>query len=298
MPREKAMLPGRGGRPGRAWRNLLLLLLAVVLASCSSGPEKVPTAVPDKPGVYKLGRPYRVKGRLYEPYYDPGYVGIGIASWYGPGFHGRRTANGERFDRNRLTAAHPTLPLPSLVEVTNLENGRKVVVRVNDRGPFAGNRLIDLSEAAARKLGFREKGLARVRVRFLRLADASGTPPEPTRRSRARSRSAAALTRARAEEPGCRQDRGPFYVQLGVFRVHARARAAARRVKGLAPIRFERADVGGGDAIRVMLGPIGSPAVARSMLARSRRLGFVDAYLAGARDVRPICGTAREAKLG
>ena len=113
-------------------------------------------------GHYKLGAPYRIKGRLYRPEYDPSYAKVGTASWYGSDFHGLPTANGEVFDKELITAAHPTLPLPSIVRVTNLENGRSIDVRVNDRGPFIGDRLIDLSQAAARKRLLDETPIAHV----------------------------------------------------------------------------------------------------------------------------------------
>ena len=123
--------------------------------------------VPTRRGTYKLGKPYKVAGRTYVPRHDPYYDRTGTASWYGDDFHGRLTSNGEVFDMHRPTAAHPTLPLPSLVRVTNLENGRSAVLRVNDRGPFVANRIIDLSRAAADKLGFRRQGTARVRVTYV-----------------------------------------------------------------------------------------------------------------------------------
>ncbi|MDD9992962.1 MAG: septal ring lytic transglycosylase RlpA family protein [Rhodospirillales bacterium] len=118
---------------------------------------------------YKLGSPYQINHVWYYPSYDPNYDRTGVASWYGPAFHGRPTANGERFDMNGVTAAHPTLPLPSRVRVTNLENGRQLELRVNDRGPFVDNRIIDLSRRAAQLLGFKRKGLAKVRVQYLGL---------------------------------------------------------------------------------------------------------------------------------
>lgn len=114
----------------------------------------------------KIGRPYQINGRWYRPHIDTSYDEVGIASWYGPGFHGKPTANGERFDENRISAAHTTLPLPSYVEVTNLSNGRQLYVRVNDRGPFADDRILDLSRRAAELLGMKKLGLARVRVRL------------------------------------------------------------------------------------------------------------------------------------
>ena len=122
---------------------------------------------PAKPTPYKIGKPYQVGGIWYYPKADYGYNETGIASWYGPGFDGKRTANGEIFDTNGLTAAHKTLPMPSMVRVTNLENGRSIAVRVNDRGPFAPGRIVDLSRRGAQLLGFIEKGTARVRVEIL-----------------------------------------------------------------------------------------------------------------------------------
>ena len=129
--------------------------------------EKPPVRVA-KPH-YKLGSPYQINHVWYYPSYDPNYDRTGVASWYGPAFHGRPTANGERFDMNGVTAAHPTLPLPSRVRVTNLENGRQLELRVNDRGPFVDDRIIDLSRRAAQLLGFKRKGLAKVRVEYLGL---------------------------------------------------------------------------------------------------------------------------------
>ncbi len=136
----------------------------------------------------RVGPPYQANGRWYVPTPEPGYAQTGTASWYGSQFHGQRTASGETFDQDALTAAHPTLPIPSLVQVTNLENGREVIVRVNDRGPFVGDRLIDLSRRGAEVLGFEQAGHARVHVRYLgpapRRVNADGTeapasPPSP-----------------------------------------------------------------------------------------------------------------------
>lgn len=125
-------------------------------------------------GHFKLGAPYKVAGRWYVPREEPGYDRVGIASWYGDDFHGRRTANGEVFDRYALSAAHPTLPLPSYAYVTNLENGRVVLVRVNDRGPYVNGRIIDLSHASASALGYVGRGHTRVRVTFAGLAPLNG----------------------------------------------------------------------------------------------------------------------------
>ena len=123
-----------------------------------------------QPG-YKIGAPYQVAGMWYYPQEDPNYDQTGIASWYGDPFHGRATANGEIYDQNELTAAHQTLPLPTFVRVTNLENGRAVIVKVNDRGPFVNGRIIDLSRRAAQLLGYDRQGTAKVRVQALKPGD-------------------------------------------------------------------------------------------------------------------------------
>jgi rare lipoprotein A len=130
--------------------------------------------IPKGGGAYKLGAPYQIDGRWYVPQEEPGYDRTGLASFYAEDFHGRRTSNGEIFDMWGLTAAHPTLPLPSLAYVTNLENGRTLLVRLNDRGPYVNNRVIDLSRASARYLGVEGPGLARVRVRYAGPAPLSG----------------------------------------------------------------------------------------------------------------------------
>lgn len=116
---------------------------------------------------YKVGNPYQIKGVWYYPKIDYDYVETGIASWYGPNFHRKKTANGEIFDMNGVSAAHRTLPMPSLVRVTNLKTGRAINVRINDRGPFAHGRIIDLSRRAAQLLGFERAGTAPVRVEIL-----------------------------------------------------------------------------------------------------------------------------------
>jgi rare lipoprotein A len=131
--------------------------------------------VPKGGGVYRVGAPYIVAGRTYIPTEDPHYQAVGLASWYGDEFHGRMTANGEVFDLNGISAAHPTLPLPSYVRVSNLSNGRSIIVRINDRGPFHGNRIIDVSGRTAELLGFRASGTAWVRVEYVGRAPVEGS---------------------------------------------------------------------------------------------------------------------------
>lgn len=149
--------------------SLLSLVAACAETNLAVETTKVVTRQePDVSGPYKVGKPYQVKGVWYYPQADYSYDETGIASWYGPGFHEKATANGETYDENALTAAHKTLPMPSLVRVTNLENGRSIVVRVNDRGPFVNNRIIDMSRRGAQLLGFEQTGTAKVRVQVMK----------------------------------------------------------------------------------------------------------------------------------
>lgn len=131
-------------------------------------------SIPKGGGTYKVGDPYRIDGQWFTPRDEPDYDREGRASYYADDFHGRRTSNGEIFDMWALSAAHPTLPLPSYVYVTNLDNGRTLLLRVNDRGPYVASRLIDVSKAAARYLGFETRGTSRVRVRYAGAAPLSG----------------------------------------------------------------------------------------------------------------------------
>lgn len=166
------------GRVRTAWfLGLLLVSAALALSGCGgkksafsgkgSPVYKGPDPIPKGGGHYKVGKPYRVAGRKYYPKEDFRYDKTGIASWYGPKFHKRSTSNGEWFDMNDLTAAHTTLPMPTYAKVTNLENGRTLVVRINDRGPYVSDRIIDLSKRSAEVLGVRKKGTARVRVQYI-----------------------------------------------------------------------------------------------------------------------------------
>ncbi|WP_368664863.1 septal ring lytic transglycosylase RlpA family protein [Caulobacter sp. Root655] len=135
--------------------------------SSTARPYSGPPAPGSAKGLRGTEKPYQIRGIWYYPKTDPNYDEKGIGSWYGEQFHNRRTANGEVFDMDLPSAAHKTLPLPSIVEVTNLDNGRKLKVRVNDRGPFVDGRIIDLSKAAADQLGYQRSGVARVRVRYI-----------------------------------------------------------------------------------------------------------------------------------
>lgn len=179
-------------RAGGLARGATAIGLCLVLANCASSKFEsridprygVPSSprvvgfdqpVPKGGGKYMVGKPYWVGGRLYIPSSDPNYHEVGWASWYGHDFRGRLTANGEVFDSDALTAANPVLPLPCYARVTNLENGRSLIVRVNDRGPYAANRIIDVSHKAAELLGFNNRGLARVKVAYVGRAPLRGS---------------------------------------------------------------------------------------------------------------------------
>jgi rare lipoprotein A len=177
----------------RAARSAAVVGVCVVLANCassgqfasqvdpkygvSSSPRVVAFGdpVPKGGGTYRVGKPYTVAGRVYVPEEDVNYREEGLASWYGDDFHGRLTANGEVFDMASLSAAHPTLPMPCYARVTNLSNGKSVIVRVNDRGPYHGNRVMDVSSRAADLLEFKSHGVARVRVEYVGRAPLEGS---------------------------------------------------------------------------------------------------------------------------
>ena len=170
--------------PGGCVRIGALMAAAVMLAGCSGGnlasqysPRVVAEGdpVPKGGGTYKVGNPYTIRGQIYYPQENRSYRAEGIASWYGPDFHGRKTANGEVYDMHGISAAHPTMPIPSYARVTNLENGKSIIVRVNDRGPYKRNRIVDLSVGTAKALGFYGRGLAKVRVEYVGSASLHGS---------------------------------------------------------------------------------------------------------------------------
>jgi rare lipoprotein A len=202
----------------------------------------------DVAGFQKIGAPYQVNGTWYVPAHEPDYDETGIASWYGADFQGRPTANGEIFDMNVVSGAHPTLPIPSLVEVTNLTNGRSIVVRVNDRGPFMSSRLIDMSARGAELLGFKQEGHTNVRVRYVGPADI-----EPMVTAENISTGRASVV-AQATPPA-----GPAFVQVGAFAQLANAERLRDQATSLGPVRVvETSQADGNPLYRVVLGPVSS----------------------------------------
>jgi len=270
----------------------------LALAACSTmnlpdAPKTIGAPIEAKPH-YKIGAPYKIDGQWYTPKVDERYEEVGVASWYGDDFHGKLTANGEVFNKRRLSAAHKTLPLPTLAEVENLENGRRVIVRINDRGPFVDDRVIDLSHGAADELGFTARGLARVRVRYVGETDVTGiaalpgekAPIRTAARPATRPTMAAASATATPDRLGAliaRETRQPaaviapaedFWVEL----------AAVEDLTALESMNLDIPDVGpflvqsGHSAGRLMqfvrIGPFIDEAVAVASLSRVRAAGF------------------------
>jgi rare lipoprotein A len=259
-------------------------------------PEAMPlrtAAVPVRPSAMEqsfvtpyAGPPYQVAGRWYVPAHEPNYDEVGTASWYGPTFHGKAAASGETFNENDLTAAHPTLPIPSLVRVTNLENGRSVVVRLNDRGPFVDDRIIDLSKAAGAALDMHAKGTARVRVQYVGPAPATGggavaavqpqrigvvsAPLPPVAKPVVAAPAPVAMPASSTT--------GQFFVQAGSFADLGNAHALRDRLSQSGRVSIEATTVNGSEFYRVMVGPWNSRADAdavRLQFAQAGRQGLV-----------------------
>ncbi len=305
-------------------RSYVLAFLSLfALASCAETEFLVHTAKtvsgddePSPVGDYKVGKPYQINGQWYYPAEDYDYIETGIASWYGPKFHGKTTANGEIFDQNLVTAAHRTLPLPSAVQVTNLENGRSIQLRINDRGPFARGRIIDLSRRSAQLLGFEKKGTAKVRVeilsnesRRLKLAALNregGAVDQPEIASSPREvvvatplpNSGQPVQRAANTAADTAQPRGSapipvlsrqvkvlpvsptgIFVQTGAYSNFQNALRMRDRVYAMGPTQISRFSVAGAELYRVRIGPLKSVAVADATLVRVSDAGIEDARL-------------------
>jgi rare lipoprotein A len=241
----------------------LIAALTALTAACASVPgigggtggggrTRAPVVDDPAPIVSGTMRPYQVRGRWYRPMSDAaGYDEVGMASWYGDQFNGRPTSTGERFDMHGLSAAHKTLPLPALVEVTNEANGRSIVVRVNDRGPFVDSRIIDLSRGAAEQLDLLSRGVGQVRVRYLGPAPRGGGTGMG-----GRLQIAANDRPARAPEPDRASGRSGgdrFWVQAGSFSDSTLAHLAADSLGGRATVN--PASVDGRRFFRVLVGP-------------------------------------------
>jgi rare lipoprotein A len=284
----------------------------LMLAACGATPKS--GGVADGRSSYKVGGTYVVAGRVYTPDENYGYSETGMASWYGPGFHGRRTANGEAYDQRALTAAHRTLPMPSVVRVTNLGNGNSVVLRVNDRGPFAQDRIIDVSRAAAEKLDMVRAGVAGVRVEILpeesrrvkeiarnggsvfeqvaamrdapaapprSVVAATAPPPAPPPRPVARPAPAPApaaspsiTTIAGVTPPSAASS---YFVQAGAFKTIDGAERVRATLAHFGDSAISQTSFGPTSLYRVRLGPFASADAAQTTMGRVHQAGYRDA---------------------
>ena len=257
-------------------KQILLVLLLSGISACSTAPQKyatpsrsqaelakIPDAVPKIEPRSKVGnmKTYEVFGKRYFVLDSgEGLTQKGIASWYGPKFHGNKTSNGEIYDMYAMTAAHKTLPLPSYLEVKNLENGRKIIVRVNDRGPFHDNRVVDLSYTAAIKLRMIAEGTALVEIRAInpRTHRGGGSP-----------------VKTRPGKPG-KSRVLDFYIQVGVFSEFNNAERLKDKLQELkTPITVEATMLNDGVAFRVKIGPLNNIEVADDIVSR---LGLYDIH--------------------
>lgn len=257
-------------------------------------------------GIYKIGTPYQIAGDWYYPQENTSYVSTGVASWYGPKFHGRPTANGEIFNMDLMTAAHPTLPMPVRVRVTNLENNRTVILRVNDRGPFKKNREIDVSRRAAEILGFKEKGTARVKVEYLGRAplyDKSGRrifgveddepevfyakrPVTPRSQKQVEAAPVGDVVTRRLEDgvPLTRENEKPpsayrYTVQAGVFSDRDNAERLSRRLADYAASDVEVIERDGQSLYRVVVGGANIREMTSDTLSQLVEAGYSDAHV-------------------
>ncbi len=262
----------------------------------------IPAPGPKPQPRYKVGQPYQIDGVWYYPREDPDYDETGIASWYGADFHGKTTANGETYDMNALTAAHKTLPMPSSVRVTNLENGRSMVLRVNDRGPFVHGRIIDVSRRASQLLGFHKQGIAKVRVSVLQsggkrfIADKPKTSNEEKKLAAAAPRdgvtsqtlpppsgvSQAPATVQAAPAPEVKQratQSAAMFVQAGAFANLTNADRLRAKLSAIGPTVVSRITVKGQVFHRVRLGPLATVADADTVLERVIESGYPGARI-------------------
>jgi rare lipoprotein A len=297
-------------------RIIACLALIITLSACSSvelGSHVAknvpfPSDAHKKVGDFKVGNPYKIKGRTYYPAEKYRYSETGMASWYGPGFHGKLTANGEIFNKHELTAAHRTLQMPSIVRVTNLDNGRSIILRVNDRGPFSHGRILDVSEKAAEVLGFKRAGTARVRVDVLekesrKVANAArnglstrgselafnrgkslphmqaeiarpvSKPVRLANRQRAPIERVALVT-SQSQNPIVKPISQPLYIQAGLFRDEDSAMTMKMGLYNIQqPVTIHRTRERLGDIYKVQIGPILSVAKANEILTMLNRKG-------------------------
>lgn len=290
---------------------LLSCITALVLTGCSSPKEPVEykslteevTAIKAEGGVYKVGSPYTALGQHYVPKEDYNYTETGMASWYGPDFHKKRTANGEIYNMRAITAAHRTLPLPSIVRVTNLENGRSIIARVNDRGPYVKNRIIDLSQKGAELLGYKMQGTAKVKVEILEKESRALKEAMLASDNKSTSYNNESVKYGNAQDSGSKttqavakssestsvnvaqkstvnstssSDKGTFFVQVGAFSDYAKAKEMANNMQRFGKVTIHEAYLSKDGVYRVRIGAYHSRDEALQILDRVLDYGHAD----------------------
>ncbi len=277
------------------------VLTILFLTSCSETTFLINSAKKiskwDEDPMYKVGNPYKINGKWYYPAIDYNYNEVGIASWYGPGFHGKKTANGEVFDQNKISAAHKTLPMPSIVKVTNLDNGKILEnIRVNDRGPFAGNRIIDLSKKAAQELGFVNSGVANVRVEIMEnesriyasknskknsVRKANKAKVEKVQRkvipSKEGEQNSDEVSKNSTEDNSILKDK-PVIIQVGAFGDHRNAKSLTEKLSEFKAY-IERKFIDNKYLYRVRIGPLSNLDLAKSIKSKLFELGHTSSHL-------------------
>tara|TARA_X000000950_G_scaffold158653_1_gene194462 strand:+ start:3593 stop:4471 length:879 start_codon:yes stop_codon:yes gene_type:complete len=277
------------------------ILTILFLTSCSETTFLINSAKKiskwDEDPMYKVGNPYKINGKWYYPAIDYNYNEVGIASWYGPGFHGKKTANGEVFDQNKISAAHKTLPMPSIVKVTNLDNGKVLEnIRVNDRGPFAGNRIIDLSKKAAQELGFVNSGVAKVRVEIMEnesriyasknskknsVRKANKAKVEKVQRkvipSEKDEQNSDEVSKNSTEDNLILKDK-PVIIQVGAFGDHRNAKSLTEKLSEFKAY-IERKFIDNKYLYRVRIGPLSNLDLAKSIKSKLFELGHTSSHL-------------------
>ncbi|PIQ34322.1 MAG: septal ring lytic transglycosylase RlpA family protein [Zetaproteobacteria bacterium CG_4_9_14_3_um_filter_49_83] len=243
-------------------------------------PPKAPAQDTAEPK--KTGNPYQIAGKWYYPLQSAsGYDQTGVASWYGPDFHGKLTANGERYDMHAMSAAHTTLPLPTMVRVTNLENGRQIIVRVNDRGPFVKSRIIDLSYAAANALAYDKQGTARVRVQALEGSDSQAVAANTAAPVQAADPvittppvRASAPVQVTTGSTTTSSNMGRIYIQVGAFSSYINAKNMQERIRNdFANAHIQPPAAGMPAWYRVQIGPFDDVGTVENTVIELERLG-------------------------
>ena len=271
---------------------MVLTSIAILLVGCGKAvvrdgpgergavrPRAEPVPRPEPPSKYGNPESYEVFGTRYFTLKSAkGFVERGIASWYGSKFHGRRTSSGEIYDMYRMTAAHKQLPLPTWVEVRNLENGRSATLRVNDRGPFHENRIIDLSYAAALKLGMADAGTAFVEVRALEAGSAAAVAPRPAFEPEVAAAPAPAPARPATSTARTEAAPAELYLQVGAFGERANAERLAERIGRIAPGNVRIGETRRDDRVlyRVQVGPVASVEMADALVEALETVGVTE----------------------